>query len=212
MKMNKHYLILLIIGLAVSNNAFAQDNLYYYQEAKTWEFGPRIGFTTSVINSKGEPNLQRGIKMGLVGGVFVRYQLADQWALHSDLSYSTRGNKNDVTNIENGYVDFSIVPTRNIKYMMFGKEHTFDFFLGPGISFLAASEDKSGNLSNIIDFLSSTEFNVVIGGSLPFGPVLLTATNRIGVTDLIGPPNPTVDANSSWNSFSTEWTVAYRFK
>ena len=188
----------------------SQGNLYYYQEAKTWEFGPRIGFTTSMINSKGEPNIQRGIKMGLVGGVFVRYQLADQWALHSDLSYSTRGNKNDVTNIENGYVDFSIVPTRNIKYTMFGGDHTFDFFLGPGISFLTTSEDKSGNLSNITKFFSATEFNIVLGGSLPFGPVLLTATNRIVVSNLIGPPSASPD--SSWHSFTTEWTAAYRFK
>jgi hypothetical protein len=184
--------------------------MYYFQEAKTWEFGPRIGFTTSIINSKGDPNIQRGIKMGLVGGIFARYQLADQWALHSDLSYSTRGNKNDVTNIESSYVDFSIVPTRNIKYKMFSGDHTFDFFVGPGISFLTSSKDKSGNLSNITDFLSSTEFNVVIGGSLPFGPVLLTATNRMGLSSLIGPP--TTSSNSSWLSFTTEWTAAYRFK
>lgn len=203
-----HSVLAFILFLPLAG--ISQSNLYYYQEAKTWEFGPRIGFTTSMINSKGDPNIQRGIKMGLVGGVFARYQLAEQWALHSDLSYSTRGNKNDVTNIQNGYIDFSIVPTRNIKYKMFGGEHTFDFFIGPGISFLTSSEDKSGNLSNMTNFLSSTEFNIVLGGSLPFGPVLLTATNRLGVTSLIGPP--VASTESSWNSFTTEWTIAYRIK
>ena len=210
MKVIIYHRILIGLILFLPLTGISQSNLYYYQEAKSWEFGPRIGFTTSMINSKGDPNIQRGVKVGLVGGIFARYQLADQWALHSDLSYSTRGNKNDVTNIENGYVDFSIVPTRNIKYMMFGGEHTFDFFIGPGISFLTNSEDKSGNLSNITDFLSSTEFNIVLGGSLPFGPVLLTATNRIGVTSLIGPP--VASSESSWNSFTTEWTIAYRIK
>jgi len=208
MKLNTRYLLLFILGLTLSNLAVAQGNLYYYQEAKTWEFGPRIGFTTSMINSKGDPNLRKGIKMGIVGGVFGRYQLADQWALHADLSYSTRGNKSESNNIENGYVDFSIVPVRNWKYNMFGKEHTFDFFVGPGISFLTSSEDKTGNIGEIESQLATTEFNVVIGGGLPFGPFLLTATNRIGVSNLLGTPV----ADSKWNGFVTEWTVAYRFK
>ena len=192
----------------MANQAFSQGNLYYYQEAKTWEFGPRIGFTTSMINSKGEPNLEKGIKLGLVGGVFVRYQLVDRWALHSDLSYSTRGNKSESNNIENGYVDFSIVPVRIWKYRMFNKEHTFDFFVGPGISFLTSTEDKTGNINDLESGLSSTEFNVVIGGGLPFGPFLLTATNRIGVSNLLGTPL----GDSKWNGFVTEWTIAYRFK
>jgi hypothetical protein len=208
MKLYKRYLLLLILGFTMINEAAAQDNLYYYQEAKTWELGPRIGFTTSLINSKGDPNLQKGIKMGIVGGVFGRYQLADQWALHGDLSYSIRGNKSESNNIESGYVDFSVVPVRNWKYNMFGKEHTFDFFIGPGISILTSSEDKSGNISELESELSSTEFNVVIGGGLPFGPFLLTATNRIGVSNLLGTPV----ADSKWNGFVTEWTVAYRFR
>jgi hypothetical protein len=201
-------LLIIIAGIGITNSLFAQGNLYYYQEAKTWDIGPRIGFTTSLINSKGDPNLEKGIKLGLVGGIFARYQLADQWALHSDLSYSTRGNKSASNNIENGYVDFSIVPVRNVKYRMFKKDHTFDFFIGPGISFLTTSEDKSGNISELESQLASTEFNVVIGGGLPFGPFLLTATNRIGVSNLLGTPI----ADSKWNGFVTEWTVAYRFK
>ena len=161
-----------------------------------------------MINSKGDPYLEKGIKLGLVGGIFARYQLADQWALHGDLSYSTRGNKSASNNIENGYVDFSIVPVRNVKYHMFNKEHTFDFFLGPGISFLTSSEDKSGNIDELESQLATTEFNVVIGGGLPFGPFLLTATNRIGVSNLLGTP----EADSKWSGFVTEWTIAYRFK
>ena len=208
MKMSKRYLLIWIIGLPFANQAFSQGTLYYYQEASTWEFGPRIGFTTSIINSKGDPNLQKGVKMGLVGGVFARYQLADRWALHGDLSYSTRGNKSESNNIENGYVDFSVVPVRIWKYKMFNKEHTFDFFIGPGISFLTSSEDKSGNISELESQLSTTEFNVVIGGGLPFGPFLLTATNRIGVSNLLASPV----GDSKWNSFTTEWTIAYRFK
>lgn len=210
MKIAIYYKVLLAIILFLPLTGLSQGSLYYFQEAKTWEFGPRIGFTTSIINSKGDPNIQKGIKMGVVGGVFARYQLANQWALQGDLGYSIRGNKNDVTNIESGYVDFSIVPTRNIKYRMFGRDHTFDFFIGPGISFLTSSNDKSGNISNITDFLSSSEFNVVVGGSLPLGRVLLTATNRIGISNLIG--SPTASSDASWHSFSTEWTAAYRFK
>jgi Outer membrane protein beta-barrel domain len=208
--MKKYILILSILLVAVFRpfSTIAQGDLYYFQEAKTWEFGPRIGFTTSMINSKGDPNIQRGIKMGIVGGVFVRYQLADQWALHTDISYSTRGNKNDALNIQNGYIDISIVPVRNWNYRMFNGDHTFDFFLGPGISLLTTSQDKSGNISDLKSQISSTEFNVVIGGALPFGPFLLTATNRLGMTNLLGSPS----ANASWNGFVTEWSIAYRFK
>ena len=208
MKMKQGYLIIFLLGWTLANQALAQGNLYYYQEAKTWEFGPRVGFTTSIINSRGEPNLEKGIKLGLVGGVFARYQLADRWALHGDLSYSTRGNKAESNNIENGYVDFSVVPVRIWKYQMFNKEHTFDFFIGPGISFLTSSEDKTGNITDLESSLSSTEFNMVIGGGLPFGPFLLTATNRIGVSNLLGSPV----GDSKWYSFTTEWTIAYRFK
>lgn len=208
MKTHNLYLLILIVGLILTKPVYAQSNLYYYQDAKTWDFGPRIGFTTSMINSKGDPNLEKGIKMGIVGGMFGRYQLADQWALHGDLSYSIRGNKSGSNNIENGYVDFSVVPVRNVKYNMFKNEHTFDFFIGPGISFLTSSEDKSGNIGELESQLSTTEFNVVIGGGLPFGPFLLTATNRIGVSNLLGTPA----ADSKWNGFVTEWTVAYRFK
>lgn len=208
MKLNNRYLLIFIFGLSLSINAYSQGSLYYYQEAKTWEFGPRIGFTTSMINSKGDPNLEKGIKMGIVGGLFGRYQLADQWALHGDLSYSTRGNKAESNNIENGYVDFSVVPVRNWNYRMFNKDHTFDFFVGPGVSFLTSSEDKSGNFAELESALSEVEFNVVIGGALPFGPFLLTATNRIGISNLLGTPA----ADSKWNGFVTEWTVAYRFK
>lgn len=208
MKTHKLYLLMFIVGVALTSPAIAQGNLYYYQDAKTWEFGPRIGFTTSIINSKGDPNLEKGIKLGLVGGIFARYQLADQWALHSDLSYSTRGNKSASNNIQNNYIDFSVVPVRNVKYRMFNKEHTFDFFIGPGISFLTDSEDKTGNFGDLETGLASTEFNVVIGGGLPFGPFLLTATNRIGISNLLGTPV----ADSKWNGFVTEWTIAYRFK
>lgn len=186
----------------------AQDNIYYYQAVKTWEVGPRIGFSTSIINSTGDPNIQRGIKLGLVGGVFARYQVADQWAFHSDLSYSVRGNKSESGNIESGYVDFSMVPVRNVKYKMFGNEHTFDFFLGPGISFLTSSIDKTNPPIDMTDVFPSAEFNIVIGGSLPFGPVLLTATNRVGMTNLLGK----IISSSTWFSFTTEWTAAYRFK
>jgi hypothetical protein len=210
MKIVIYYKILLFIILLLPFSGLSQGNMYYFQEAKTWEFGPRIGFTTSIINSKGDPNIQKGIKMGLVGGLFARYQWANQWALQGDLGYSTRGNKNDVTNIQSGYVDFSIMPTRNIKYRMFGGDHTFDFFVGPGVSFLTSSKDKSGNLSNITDFLSSSEFNIVVGGSLPLGHFMLTATNRIGVSNLLGPSM--ASSESSWHSFTTEWTAAYRFK
>lgn len=203
----KFIVLATLIILANLSPLQAQDNLYYFQEAKTWEFGPRIGFTTSMINSTGEPNVKRGIKLGLVGGVFARYQLVGQWALHSDLSFSTRGNKSESGNFENSYVDFSVVPVRNVKYKMFGQDITFDFFLGLGISFLTKAQEKVGN-TDTSNTISSTEFNIVIGGSLPFGPVLLTATNRIGMTNLLSNPI----SGSTWAGFTTEWTAAYRFK
>jgi Outer membrane protein beta-barrel domain len=206
--MKQLYLAFSFIAFLALNNGFAQNGLYYYQEVKTWEFGPRIGFTTSIINSKGEPNLESGIKMGIVGGIFARYQLADQWALNGNLSFSTRGNKSASANIENGYVDFSVVPLRNVKYRMFNIDHTFDFFVGPGVSILTGSQDKSANIPDLKNNLTDIEYNIVIGAGLPFGPFLLTATTRIGVYNLIESPLQ----GSKWHSISTEWTAAYRFK
>lgn len=192
------------IGLFLSLTVHAQEkSLYYFQEAGTLEIGPRIGFTTSAIISTGDPNIAQGVKPGIVAGIFGRKQLTDQWALNTDFSYSTRGNKNDVSNIENSYIDLSVVMVRNVKYRMFNNDMTFDFFLGPGLSFNLNSEGIiPGNP------ISPQEFNVVIGGALPFGPILLTATNRIGLTNLLGNPSQ----GSKWTSFTTEWTIAYRFK
>lgn len=204
----KFKIAVLAIVFTLSLKVNGQDNFYYYQESKTWEFGPRIGFTTSIINSKGSPSLESGIKIGLVGGVFARYQLADQWAVHGNISFSTRGNKSTSSDIQNSNVDFSITPVRNIKYRMFKKDMTFDFFVGPGISFLTNAIDKVNTAVDVEQLQSSSEFNLVIGGSLPIKHFLLTATNRIGLTNLLD--NPIM--KSSWGSFTTEWSVAYRFK
>ncbi len=200
--------LVIILGISLAVPVNGQGNLYYYQEAKTWDFGLRVGFTTSMINAKGTPNLDGGIKLGLAGGLFGRYQLADQWAMQGDLSFSTRGNKNESTNITNSYLDFNLVMVRNIKYRMFKQEMTFDFFLGPGISYLAVTRDESALLANLGDNFTASEFNLVIGGGLPFGPVLLLATTRLGLTNLLASPA----SGTVWYGFTTEWTIAYRFR
>ena len=64
MKIHRVYLLIFIVGVTLTKPVLAQGNLYHYQDAKTWEFGPRVGFTTSMINSKGDPNLEKGIKLG----------------------------------------------------------------------------------------------------------------------------------------------------
>lgn len=202
------FAVLGIVFCAFVISAMAQENMYYYQPVKTLEFGPRLGFTTSLINSKGSPNIQRGVKLGITAGVFLRYQWAEQWALHSDLGYSIRGNKSNSGNFENKYIDFAISPVRNIKYKMFGHKHTFDLFAGPGVSFLTSAVDKDNLSVDMKQLLPSAEFNIVLGGSLPLGPVLLTATNRVGATNLL----KKVYSDDSWFSFSTEWTIAYRIK
>ena len=46
MKSHKLNLLILAASVALVSHAFAQGKLYYYQDAKTWEFGPRIAFTT----------------------------------------------------------------------------------------------------------------------------------------------------------------------
>lgn len=190
------------------NIALAQDNLFYYQATGTWDFGPKIGFTTSLINSKGQEGIQQGVRLGLVGGVFTRYQVADQWGLQIDLSYSSRGNKSTDEAYKNDYLDISFTPVYNVKYRMFEKDMTFDVFAGIGASFLAQAKFEMGELElNNKDFISNTAFNIIVGGSLPFGPFLLTATTRFGVKNLLAEPSP----GSKWHSISTEWTAAYRF-
>ena len=208
MKIANYKIVFLGILISVPVLGLSQSNMFYYQPEKTWEYGPRIGFTTSMINSKGDPNIQRGVKLGIVGGLFSRYQLTNQWAIQGDLSYSTRGNKNNITNIENSYVDFSITPVRNVRYRMFKQDMTFDFFIGPGISFNTSTKEKLGVISNLNGQLSTTEINLVMGGGFPIGPVLLYATTRFGISNLLDNPL----TGSTWNGFTTEWTASYRFK
>ena len=189
-------------------NVQSQSNLYYYQQEGTWDFGPKVGFTTSIINTKGPEGLKSGVRLGLVGGFFARYQIASQWGLHGDISYSSSGNKSDDGIYKNDYIDIAFAPVYNVKYRMFKKDMTFDIFAGAGVSFLTKAEFELGEL--VLDnsnFINDTSINIIAGGSLPFGPFLLTATTRFGVKNLLTEPVP----NSKWHSISTEWTAAYRF-
>jgi len=207
----RSFFIFLIAFLGMRSQSFSQEDLFYYQEVNTWDFGPRLGFTTSVINSKGNNSFERDIFLGWVAGAFVRYQLAEQWALQGDLSYSLRGSKRASSDakLRNNYIDLSAVMVRNVKYRMFKNDLTFDFFLGPGISYLVRSElDEAGQQVDYKDQLASTEFNIVIGGGLPIGPFMLMAYTRFGVVNLLESPT---DDTMVWHSITTEWTASYRF-
>jgi Outer membrane protein beta-barrel domain len=207
----RSFIIFSLALMGLSPSSYSQEDLFYYQEVKTWDIGPRLGFTTSIINSKGNNSFERDVIMGLVGGVFARYQIADQWAIQGDLSYSSRGSKRKSSDakLRNNYIDFSTVMVRNVKYRMFKNDLTFDFFLGPGISYLIRSElQENGEKLGFEDQMASTELNIVVGGGLPMGPLLLMAYTRFGVVNLLDNP---VDNTMIWHSISTEWTASYRF-
>ena len=196
------YIVLLLFSALLYAPVAAQSPLYY-QTPKTFEIGPRVGFTTSILNSD-DPSLGNAqIRLAFMGWVFARYQVAERFALQIEADYAPRGggfeneNKTELT-----FLDLPVTAVYNVRYDMFGKPATFDVFAGLQPSFLLDAQRgdtdvKSGFNSNGVD--------LVLGSGFPMWQFLFYATTKIGLSDM----------NNSGSSFRvksivTEWTMSYR--
>jgi len=183
------------------------QGMLYYQEAKTFEFGPRIGFTTSILSVDDDSLLgKRKIRLSYVLGLFGRYQLNERWSLQGDVVYASRGGDFENSDeVELNYIDIPITVVYNVRFKLKDKPFTFDVFAGIQPSFL--SKAKIGGVE-VTDSIEKTGVDLVFGSGFPIWKFLFYSTIKIGLTDL-NKGFPTETSNSL-NSISTEWTVGYR--
>ena len=194
--------LLLCFVFLLWNDLFAQSPLYF-QTPKTLEFGPRLGFTTSILNSDDASLGKSQVRLAFMGGIFARYQLSEKFALQVEADYAPRGG-----GFVNGekmkltFLDLPVTAVYNVHYKMFGKPATFDVFAGVQPSFIL---DALSGTTDIKSDLNSSGVDLVLGSGFPMWRFLFYATTKIGLSDL----NKSA-VNGKMKSIVTEWTVSYR--
>ena len=196
---------IVIFTLFITQGTFAQGYLFY-QETGTFTFGPRTGFTTSIINAKEDGFGNPKIRLSFMGGLFGRYQLSERWAVQLEGSYSPRGSGfSSSPQIDLAYFDVPVMLVYNVRYKMFKKPFTFDMMVGAQPSFLLTAESGDADVSNSFE---STGFELVIGSGFPMGRFMFFGTTKIGLGDISSTAIPTV---GKLTNIVTEWTLGYRF-
>ena len=199
----------------------------YQQEVGTFDFGPRIGFVTSILSLDNTIYGDNDIRVSVIGGVFTRYQVSERFSLQGDLVYVQKGaNLNEAGTIGAPFatldelflntIDLPITAIYNVRYKLFGVKSHFDVFGGVNFSYLV---DENVTFTNIDPAFNETVqaiavaqeenlgdfgFGIVLGSGLTFGRVILSATTKIGLTDY------SQNAAFSIRSISTEWTAAFK--
>lgn len=216
----KQTLLLLALSLFYST-AFSQK-MVFYQTAKTFSYGPRIGLNTSTLFFKGDKALtdRQGIRVNFNGGIWGRYQLSDRWSVQANIDYSPRGSQVYKLN----FIDVPLTISYNVRYKLFKMPMNFDFYAGLQPSFLTkATYEETINgqkfINNNPENITKTNLDFVIGSGFPMGRFLFYATNKINLKNL----NSGSSSNSSsqkeqgdlptnfLQGWSTEWFIGYRF-
>ena len=194
----------------------------YQQPAKSFSFGPRVGFTTSTVTGN---DLQRKkIRFNYVLGIFTRYQLDQKWALETQVNFANRGVNLNPTgtfgflevpvydDLELAYLDIPVLANFSFKYRLLGKEISSEIKGGLQASFLV---DASSGDFDVKDQLNQVDAAFVFGGGIKLGRVLLYATTKFGLIDIndsLQTFDDTANINTpKFKSISSEWTLSYRF-
>jgi len=199
-------LILLVLAISFGYMGLQAQGIFYYQEKGHFEFGPKAGFTTSMLypdskNFVGKP----GVRFSLTGGFFGRYQLKEKFSLQIDLGYASRGGAfSETGKIRLDYIDLPVVAIYSVRYKFREVPMTFDFLIGLQPSFLIKAEN---NGITTIDQWNSISGDFVIGGGLPIWRFLFYATTKIALSKT---KNSITGLVSPLRSITTEWTVSYR--
>ncbi len=200
------YFITLLILISYTQTTNAQKALYY-STPKTFEYGPRIGFTTSMVFSDREELQSDMIRWSLMGGFFTRYQVTERFSVQLEADYTSRGggfNSNADTYIKLSYLDIPATAIYNVRYRLFKMPMTFDLFAGVEPSFLLTAKQNDESIDGQLNQFS---YDIVIGSGFPMWRFLFYATTKIGMSNI----NRSAPGMGVLKNMLTEWSVSYRF-
>ena len=205
--MKKNLIITLFTLFTGLSSLYAQKikSPLWYSTAKTFEYGVRTGFTTSILNSENDLLGDPEIRVSFMGGVFGRYSFTDRFFINVGADLSPRGggftDDNSDNNINLTFIDVPVVVGYNVRYNLFKLPFQFDLFAGLQPSFLIDAQQGSTDIS---DGLNPVGADLVIGSGFPLWRFMFYATNKIGLSNIS-------DGGDFLRSITTEWTLGYRF-
>ena len=183
------------------------QGVIYFQNPKTFEYGPRVGFSTAMVNPEDRRDFGNSqVRLGIVAGLFGRYQLNERWSIQGDLTYAERGgNFKEADDLKLAYLDVPLTLAFNVRFKIKETPLTFDIFGGLQPSFLLNAEAAQ---VDVTENFKSTTFDLVLGSGFPIKRFLFYATTKIALTNL--EDSSLFEGSNSLKGFSTEWTVSYR--
>ena len=175
------------------------------QSVGTWSVTPKVGVNLATITDADDASM----KIGLVAGADVTYQLAEPFAISVGAFYSMQGAKGDET-INGVKVD----ETMNIDYINI--PIMANYYVIPGLAIKAgiqpafnvkheAKVEASGDsYTSDIDHFKSLDISIPLGASYEFGDFVIDARYNLGLTKLID-----ISGYNSKNSVF-QFTVGYK--
>jgi hypothetical protein len=162
----KFYLVL-IAGILVSANTFAQS------------FGLKAGINASNLKASAEGvSLSLDSKVGLNLGAFAEFDLAEKFALQTELNLSEMGAQ--FSGVKENLTYLAIPALPKLKFGNFG------LYLGPQVSFLLSAKDKyEGESESVTSSFKPIDFSAIGGAEVVIAEKLVLSTRyQIGLTNI----------------------------
>jgi len=194
------------------HSASAQSFFDYEQKKGEFSYGPKVGFSTSLLSMEEAPLGDPKIYFSYVVGGFVRYQFSNIFSAQFDLTNVDKGGRFESSNGNSTSIALNYIAPELRAILDFNtKIGTFnlnwDIFAGTSYGILTSARHcncgAKGSFNN-------TLVNLQAGSSFYIGRLVFSASTKIGVTDA----NKNFVVNNSKpfiRNLSSEWTVGYRF-
>ena len=170
------------------------------QEVGTWSVTPKVGINLAKVTDADDASM----KVGLVAGADLNYQIAEKFAVSAGVFYSMQGAKSK---------DDGIKTTAKLDYINI--PILAQFYVVPGLALKAGIQpafnvkhkfkvESGGNSaeSDYTDF-KTFDFSIPLGVSYEFSNFVIDARYNLGLTKIVD-----VDGSSSKNSV-IQFTVGY---
>lgn len=209
----KQFLLYSLILFIFINSSKAQqtvekksfsERMLYYQKAKSLDFGPKIGISTSTLIENTETLGDSKIKTSLMGGFFSRYMISERVLSEVSINYVSRGAIFNNTSLRIDAIEIPLVLGYNVRYTFFNIPMTFDAFAGLQPSLHTRIKSSDHSLENMIN---TNTIDFVFGSGFPMGKWMFYSTNKIGITNSFNDKSKT----HFLRNLSTDWWMAYRF-
>ena len=174
------------------------------QEVGTWSATPKVGINLAKVTNADDASM----KVGLVAGADLNYQIAEKFAVSAGVFYSMQGAKQKY---REGGVSFD----EKLKLDYINIPILAQFYVVPGLALKAGIQpafnvkhkykiESGGDSAELdIDHFKSFDFSIPLGVSYEFSNFVIDARYNLGLTKIVD-----VEGSSSKNSV-IQFTVGY---